>query len=691
MKKLLKDNSGNSVPGRAKRAASTVCALALLPFAPFELAWSLWAVRKKEKAPPVNGNFNDMLEKLAQGGTPDGRDWAVTKQLARGVCGRMGSSTFDFQTALRVLLTAKEKRENGDADAARWQPPPADEASLKSAFTGYTFFMTQPLGGDMVLWSENLQIQLAGAEYLTALLWPDAVFTADGQPAQAHFEHAAQRIKIWLSQRWQYGFAEWNSPTYYVEDISPLCLLIDFAPDAQIRAQAAIVLDLLLFDLAAGQFGGIFAATAGRAYDNGRRLSVPAAGEEPARVYNSLGCVVAELGGEPAFGGTDPSRFVSGSPNGMLGNFAYRKAGGYQVPEVLKKIAADSGPAEIRKSTGLTLAELKAKGLIGPGDNQIMMQWAMESFTNPETIANTLAYCRRHRLFGNASFKYLRFLNTAALRYSGLLPALMKALNPFTNGIALERANTYIYKTPAFLQSAAQAHRPGTHGNQHHVWNVHFGPFAVFASNPQAPPGDKCYWTGDGILPAAAQAGNITLSIYDTRVRGVKIRKIHRYSHAYFPAAFFDETREDRLAEGMIFGRFGGAFIALRADGPIAFRAEPGEEALRHDLVREGAVTCWACETGSGESESFDAFVRRTASNEMAFSNGVLAYASRGIPYTLDGKGALTAAGEAVPLKYKRFDSPYIEAERESCSMTFRFGGSSLHLDFEKGIREAGG
>jgi len=319
-----------------------------------------------------------------------------------------------------------------------------------------------------------------------------------------------------------------------------------------------------------------------------------------------------------------------------------------------------------------------------------MMQWAMESFTNPETILNTLAYCRRHRLFGNANFKYLRFLDIAALRFSGLLPALMKALNPFTNGIALERANTYIYKTPQFLQSAAQAYKPGSHGNQQHVWNVHFGPFAVFASNPQAAPGDKRYWTGDGVLPAAAQAKNITLSIYDTRVRGIKIRKIHRYSHAYFPAAFFDETREDRLAEGMIFGRFGGAFIALRADGPVAFRAAEGDQALRHDLVREGAATCWVCETGDSGAESFDAFVSRVASNEMAFSNGVLTYTNRGTVYTLDGKGTLTAGGENVSFDYKRFDSPYIEAERESRAMTFRFGGSSLHLDFENMLREFG-
>ena len=681
----MKDSGGNPFPCRAARAAA---ALALLPLAPFELIGCLWAVRKKKKAPPVNGNFNAMLEKLASGGTPDGRDWAVTKQLATGVCGRMGTSTFDFQTALRVLLTAKEKRENGDADAARWQPPPADEASLKSAFTGYTFFMTQPRGGDMVLWSENLQIQLASAEYLTALLWPDAVFTADGRPAQAHFEHAKQRIKIWLSQRWRYGFAEWNSPTYYVEDISPLCLLIDFAPDEQIRTQAAIVLDLLLFDLAAGQLNGIFAATAGRAYNDGTRLSEPAAGEEPARVYNALGCVVAELAGDPVFGGENPSRFVAGSPNGMLGNFAYRKAGGYQIPEVLKKIAAAGGPAEIRKSTGLTLAELKAKGLIGLQDSQIMMQWAMESFTNPETVGNTLAYCRRHRLFGNANFKYLRFFNIAALRCSGLLPALMKALNPFTHGIALERANTYIYKTPHYLQSTAQAYRPGTHGNQQHVWNVHFGPFAVFASNPLAEPGHKRYWTGSGVLPAAAQYKNITMCVYDTRIKGLKIRKVYAYSHAYFPAAFFDETREDRLGEGMIFGRYGDAFIALRAGGPVAFRAAPGEEAGRHDLICRGAVTCWVCETGSGENESFDGFVSRVSSNTFTFESGVLTYASRGTAYTLDGKGVLTAGGEVVPLGYKRFDSPYIEAERESRAMTFRFGGSSLHLDFDNGIRE---
>ena len=138
----------------------------------------------------------------------------------------------------------------------------------------------------------------------------------------------------------------------------------------------------------------------------------------------------------------------------------------------------------------------------------------------------------------------------------------------------------------------------------------------------------------------------------------------------------------------MIFGRYGDAFIALRAGGPVAFRAAPGEEAGRHDLICRGAVTCWVCETGSGENESFDGFVSRVSSNTFTFESGVLTYASRGTAYTLDGKGVLTAGGEVVPLGYKRFDSPYIEAERESRAMTFRFGGSSLHLDFDNGIRE---
>lgn len=593
------------------------------------------------KKKSVNGNYNAILKKLALNEEVTAQDWEITDNMTQGINDRYSGCTFDFQTALRVLLAYKEKI------------PDAYLQKIKAAFTGYRFFMTMPGGDDMVLWSENLQIQLAVSEYFTALLWNDAVFSADGKSAREHLSHARQRIGIWLRQRWLYGFSEWNTPTYYVEDVSPLCLLIDFAPEPRLRTQAAIILDLLLYDIAAGQYNGVLGSTAGRCYSAGRRLDH----------YTSTGAVTAELLG------TEP-----GAYNGMLNNFRYRKPDGYKIPEVLLKIARDRECRVYRASHGLYLHELQEKNLIGRGDAQIMMQWAMESFSNPETIANTLAYCRRHKLFNNANFRELKYFDF--LRIPGLLRGASRLLNLFTNGIVLERANTYTYKTPYYLQAAAQMYSPKSHGAQQHVWTVNLGEFAVFASNPYGEYGKGDFWVGDGVKPFVAQEKNITLAIYDTRVRGLKIRKILRYTHAHFPAGLFDRTDESMLAQGKIFGEKKGAFVALTAGRSIQFVGD------RRNLVQDGAVTAWVCETSDRDRESFEAFVRRVAGNHFAFDGKTLVYSSRGVRHELRRDRTFRVDGRIQDLEYWRFDSDFAQVEREATQIAFHYGEGALHLDF---------
>ena len=651
---------------------------------------------KPYKVKSVNGNYNAILKKMAIGETVTEEDLKVTDNMVKGINDRYGSSTFDFQTALRVLLTAKEKRDNSEDDAARWQVPPGYEPKIMRAFTGYRFFMTMPCNDNGVLWSENLQILHASAEYFTAILWPDSVFSADGKPASAHKAHAESRIKIWLEQRWLYGFVEWNSPTYYVEDVSPLTLIIDFAEDTGLRTQAKIILDLMLYDMATGQFDGIFGSTAGRCYANGRRLTAieDYNGKGPLHIYNSVGCVINEMAGDDIYKGLTSSGdidFSTGGYNGMLHNFKYRKKDGYDIPEVLSKISKDKNYRELKASYGLYLSELIEKELIGLNDNQIMMQWAMESFSNPETIKNTLTYCRGNQLFNNGNFKELRFFNLTFLRIAGLLPVITKAINPFSNGIALQRANMYTYKTPYYLQATAQSYCPQTHGNQQHVWTVNFGEFAVFAANPYDTYGKRNFWLSDGVIPTVAQDKNITMSIYDTRIKGVKIRKVYKYTHAHFPVSLFNKVEEGEISNGMIFGEKDGAFIALIAKNPIKFVDANGLEDtsfIRNNLVQDGEVTWWICESSDESKENFESFVTRIASNKHSFNNEILSYNSNGKSYAIVNKGSFSVDNEVMNLEYERYDSKYIQAARESETMTFYFENTSLHLDFYKAVRE---
>jgi hypothetical protein len=71
----------------------------------------------------------------------------------------------------------------------------------------------------------------------------------DGRTGEEHRADARDRLLFWLTQRWQYGFSEWNSH-YNNEDIAALSDLVDFARDEEIKSKATVVLDLLLLDMA---------------------------------------------------------------------------------------------------------------------------------------------------------------------------------------------------------------------------------------------------------------------------------------------------------------------------------------------------------------------------------------------------------------------------------------------------------
>ena len=92
--------------------------------------------------------------------------------------------------------------------------------------------------------------------------------------------------------------------------------------------------------------------------------------------------VVDHLWGRNAFG------YESRPHQGMDLCFIYCKK--YQFSEVLRTIGLDRRRNIVRASTGLNVSELWREGLIGQKDRQIMMQWAMEAFTNPEVIDNSL-------------------------------------------------------------------------------------------------------------------------------------------------------------------------------------------------------------------------------------------------------------------------------------------------------------
>jgi hypothetical protein len=313
----------------------------------------------------------------------------------------------------------------------------------------------------------------------------------------------------------------------------------------------------------------------------------------------------------------------------------------------------------------------------------MMMQWGMEAFSNPEIIRNTLALVRRNDMFSNSFLTDLKMLDFTLLRLLHLEPLLLRMVNPQTNGVAIQRGNTYTFKTKDYSLYSVQNHHPGTYGDQQHVAGMNIGnSFAVFHAHPALEKEKKNqspnYWVGYGHFPKVAQERNVSLAIYNTPAKkGWMEEALLDYTHAWFPNAQFDTTV---VTGNYALGKKGETYCAFIGRNPITFRENSND-----NLVQPGKQSFWITEAGSkSEDGSFEAFCERIQKNPLTFDAEklVLNYQSKGKQFLLTFDGDFQVNGQMVHTDYPRFDAPYIQAKKKAETMTFHFNGKSLFLDF---------
>ena len=630
---------------------------------------SLQPVPGRPPVPAVTEE-NQLLEALARG---EVLSVARTDEQIKEVCSyidrRYDCSDFRAITLLRILYAYHARLTAGQRER------------MENCLASFKYWLDEPGDDSMCYWSENHQILFAACEFLAGNWMPHRVFTNDGRTGREHAARARKRILTWLELRWRYGFTEWYSSVYYTEDVAPLVNLIDFAGDPEIEERSAIVLDLLLFDIASQGFHGVLISSSGRLYEHQKKRPDAA----------SIVPVLRELRGEPAVQPT----------TSMIANFVYRSR--YRIPAVLSRVAQYDGEAELLASHGLNLSELRSAGLIGLSDRQIMMQWGMESFTNPETLANTMRAFRRFGMFRQEPFRDLAYLRLTVLRLPGLYRLLSRVLQPQSNGVAIERANTCTYKTSRYLLATAQAYHPGSFGDQHHAWHAALSPTAcVFTTHPAVLPGEQRpfgnspgYWVGSGRLPHSVQHRTVNLTIYHPpRRSGILSGRLPAFTHAWLPEREFDEVRQ--IGSGLA-ARLGDAYLALLSAGPFEYRREPaaGDDADgRNEVVQAGRTTGWVCTvSSSADGESFNGFVVRLKASRIALSGGragavpVLEFETAGREYRLEFGGEFTVDQAPVPVDYPRSQSPFCAAEREPTVVDVSWEGHTLHLDYGQRVR----
>jgi hypothetical protein len=544
---------------------------------------------------------------------------------------------------------------------------PTDYLSkIEKVLFNFRYWWDEPGANSMHYWSENHQILFASAEYLIGQKYPDTVFVNSGLTGTQHMVNAKKRILDWLEMRWKYGFIEYNSGVYYKEDIGAMINLIDFANNEEVVKKTEIIFDLLFFDVAMQNNNNYFVTASGRAYEGNRK-----------------GGPGANLGGLTNYFWGDGKQIGPGLMYGMM------TTKWYKLPTVIKEIALDSSNLVIKQNNGLDISELKTEGYFGTDNRSMMMQWGMECFTNPEIVRNSLAHIRESIHFSHDALNPFKILDFTLLKWLHLEPALVKIINPQSNGVAIQKGNTYTYKTKDYSLYSVQNHHPGDYADQQHVSGMNIGnSFSIFHTHPALEAGKKHqspnYWVGYGHFPHVAQEKNVSLAIYNIpKKKGLMEMALLDFTHAYFPSELFDTIV---INGNYAFGKKGETYAALIGRNALNFK-----EKTTDDLIQPGKQTFWITEAGSaGEDGSFKEFRQRIRQNEIDFNAEKLElnYISNGKNFNLKFAGEFVLDGKLVNTNYSRFDSPYSKAEKKDKTIQIEYNGKSLLLDFENMARE---
>ena len=556
-------------------------------------------------------------------------------------------------------------------------------ANVNDVLLKCKYWFTEPGNDSAIFWTENHQIMYHTAELLAGQLFPATVFTNSGMNGSEHVAHAKPMILQWLGWKAKFGFNEWYSDVYYNQLISALVNLADFASDKDIANRSAMVLDLIAFEFANNYYNGTFAVTHGRTYDDqvrGQSAAYPADIED----VTEAAWLLANVGGH------HPDRCHSTSAVSLATSI------NYVTPPVIEAIAANASQnEECWARSGIGIEDGNAWSIPYDEDN-LMLWWGMAGPVASPVIVLSFQVMTKYNLdpglvCGTGIPELLKI--GARLRGISLhdYSTLGKAI---TEGICLDRANIYTYRTPHYQLSAVQDRHKGKTGLQELYWQASLDQDAVVYTNAPGGIGFRPF-TG-GWKPRTTFYKNVGVIQYDRTSMplememamflvdgGINLIYGNRpYTHAYFPQWAFDELRQ---VGSWTFGRRGSGYVALYSQQPTFW-------ASNYDLESLGKKNVYIVELGSvDESGSFDLFVNSISNANMNVIQQVSGYSvaytspSRGL-VTVSWDGPMVVNGTSVNLgPYPRFQNPYCTENFGSLTTTIQCNNKSLVLDFNAG------
>ena len=585
------------------------------------------------------------------------------------------------------------------------------KALIKNTFLNFKYSMDEPGDDSMCYWSENHQLLFAVSEYLAGQEWSQEIFTNDGKSAEAHRKKALEKIRIWMHQRFDYGFSEYLSNNYLAEDIAPMANFIAYSKDEKEVEQMKIIMDLLWLDVALNSVNNRFVAVSSRMYGNNKAANC---------IGNSIQSAMNILWGRKAAEKllADPEvsenekKLIAASlakkPNYIVLCFTdIVEKGLYTLPNAVEDIALTDETFNSKISCGLSPDDMVAENLVGQSDFQIMAQTGAETFTNPQVINNTLQYLKKNGLYSNKFLSYFKFLNLTVFKFANWEKFARKH-NIMPHGIALGRGNVYTRRNARYTLSTDLAKDVGVCGAQDHVWTANIAEeLTLFTTHPAgngngkygASPG---YWVGNGRRPMSVQHENVNVTVYKLpKKKRLGESAVCDITHAYMPRDLYDEFELDGKR---VFARKNGVFVAFISDGELRFkpynpdsakgllkgRVLPDGITLENgfDLCRKGGeYHCYVTELSCSDTETFEKFKQRIKQNNVVFKNGCVNYTTDCGEIYVSYDGDFTVDGKSAQTVFDRYDSIFCKAKRKDETICVNTPSHSLMLDFKQGLR----
>lgn len=590
----------------------------------------------------------------ARGGHADIRPYILQKALDR-IDQRLDCADFVIPALIRMLM------EHGGTERL-----PEDMArKIEKSLIGFKYWLDEPGEIHACFFTENHQVLFYSAEYLVGQMFPDAVFPNNGMTGRQHMAHGEAFLRRWLNWRWRFGFSEWLTQGYYMDDILGLVNLMIYALDEDIRVKSRMIVHLLVMDLAVHGFKGHLPTTHGRVYTD---FIIEPDHEDCSHLMRFL--------------------FDEGSNEGLCGAAVMLAAVDYQCPDVFRKIYARK-ELSIRQRMSVDAADAAAFGIDPKDFDNIMFFWGMQTYSDRVCIDNSLKV-----------FPTWNWMTNRVKAYKERYQLCDEAGVPCPDApdfTAMTQVDIHTKKTEDYIISCAQDFRKGKMGYQQHPWTASLGGRAVvFTTNPasleyQNRPNR---WAGNLCLPKAVQHENVLFCIYRTLPDFVDFLQ----SHLYFPKGEMDEVVEEK---GYIFGRKGKGYIAVTSlnDGywekkdPALFRHVYGKEgqalyekAQDYEFIVQGHANVWAVEMGSEkENGSFAAFRKAFAEGALQGDTHSFSYQSPSFGCMKCGWGKpLTVQDEAIHIHgYPRYDLPFCRMPFDGRELNAACDGSQLEMCFE--------